>query len=480
MVLPQDEWQSPLASRYASVEMRTLFSDRNRIGLWRRLWLALAESEHELGLPITAQQLDELRNTLDDIDFEKAAAYEAELRHDVMAHVHTWGDVAPTARPILHLGATSQFLNCNAEAIMLRDALDQIAGTLAAVIDALGTFACTHRAVPTLGSTHFQTAQPTTVGKRASVWCWDLCLALEEVERQRDGIRLRGVKGTTGTQASFLALFDGDHDKVDQLENMVAERMGFTADQLHPVTGQTYPRLVDAKVLSALGIVATASHKWATDVRLLAGRAEIEEPVAKKQIGSSAMPYKRNPMRCERACGLARFVMNLVPNTYQTAATQWLERTLDDSANRRLALSEAFLATDATLGILRNVSKGLIANPAVCRTNLMREMPFLATEALLMAAVRQGADRQTTHEVIRSHSREVQADLRAGATTNDLLDRLRTEPAFDGVSMEEALEPERHIGRAPEQVDRFIGQYVTPIRHRYASNIEGDVSDLAI
>ena len=244
MVTPQDEWQSPLASRYASVEMRTLFSDRNRIGLWRRLWLALAESEHELGLPITSEQIEELKSTLDDIDFEKASAYEAELRHDVMAHVHAWGDVAPNARPILHLGATSQFLNCNAEAIMLRDGLDQIAGALASVIDALGTFAQTHRGVPTLGSTHFQTAQPTTVGKRATVWCWDLCLALEEVERQRDGIRLRGVKGTTGTQASFLSLFDGDHDKVDQLERLVAERMGFSAEQLHPVTGQTYPRLV--------------------------------------------------------------------------------------------------------------------------------------------------------------------------------------------------------------------------------------------
>ena len=480
MVLPQDEWQSPLASRYASVEMRTLFSDRNRIGLWRRLWLALAESEHELGLPITSEQIEELKSTLDDIDFDKASAYEAELRHDVMAHVHAWGDVAPNARPILHLGATSQFLNCNAEAIMLRDGLDQIAVALASVIDALGTFAQTHRGVPTLGSTHFQTAQPTTVGKRATVWCWDLCLALEEVERQRDGIRLRGVKGTTGTQASFLSLFDGDHDKVDHLERLVAERMGFSAEQLHPVTGQTYPRLVDAKVLGALGIVAAACHKWATDVRLLAGRAEIEEPVAKKQIGSSAMPYKRNPMRCERACGLARFVMNLVPNTYQTAATQWLERTLDDSANRRLTLAEGFLATDATLGILRNVAQGLIANPAVCRTNLMREMPFLATEALLMAAVRHGADRQTTHEIIRAHSREVQAELREGAATNDLLQRLQAEPAFAGVSMEEALDPEQHIGRAPEQVDRFIDECLSPIRDRYASQMGKDVSDLAI
>ncbi|MFG0331172.1 MAG: adenylosuccinate lyase [Phycisphaerales bacterium] len=466
-----ESYISPLATRNASPEMQLIWSPQRKHSTWRRLWLALAESERELGLDISDEQLRELRNHLDDIDFERAAEYESKFRHDVMAHIHALGDVAPNARSIIHLGATSQFVNCNTELLQLRDGLRLIAEKLANTIDALGRFAEEHRSLPTLGFTHYQPAQPTTVGKRASLWAYDLALGLEEIESRIDRIRLRGVKGATGTQASFLALFDGDHDKVEELDRLVCERLGFDPERRYVVTGQTYPRLVDAQTLSSLAVVASAIHKICNDIRLLANRKEIEEPFGSSQIGSSAMPYKRNPMRCERATGLARFVMALVANPLQTAATQWLERTLDDSANRRLSLPEAFLALDGALDLMHNVSSGLVVYPQVIRANLMAELPFLASENLLMAAVRAGADRQETHEVIRRHSQEVGDHIKNEGASNDLIDRLRGEPVFAAVDLDDAMDPARYVGRAPEQVDAFLREVVEPIRARYAESL---------
>ncbi len=353
-------YRSPLESRNASKEMRALWSEQRKFSTWRRIWLALAESQHELGMPVTRAQVDAIRAHLDDIDFKAAAEHESRLRHDVMAHVHTLGDAAPEARAIIHFGATSQDVVCNADTLVLRDALGVIAGKLARVIDRLGAFAAKHRAVPTLGFTHFQPAQPTTVGKRATLWAQDFAIALEQVEFAAQSLRLRGLRGATGTQASYLGLLDRDPAKVDMLEAKFAEKLGWPKDRLLAVCGQTYPRIVDAQIVAALAIAASAVHKCATDIRLLANKKEIEEPFEKDQIGSSAMAYKRNPMRCERACGLSRFVMGLVNDPLQTHATQWLERTLDDSSNRRLVLPEAFLALDGALDIMSNVSEGLV------------------------------------------------------------------------------------------------------------------------
>lgn len=449
--------------------MLAIWSPQRKHSTWRRLWLALAESEQELGLEISDAQIGALRAHLDDIDFEAAARYESDLRHDVMAHIHALGDVAPEARPIIHLGATSQFVNCNTELILLRDALDLTCTKVARVIDALSTFAHAYRAMPTLGFTHYQPAQPTTVGKRASLWAYDLVLCLDELETRRDRLRLRGVKGATGTQASFLALFDGDHDKVEQLDRLVVKRMGFDPDARYVVTGQTYSRIIDAHVINALAATAASVHKMASDIRLLANRKEIEEPFGAKQIGSSAMPYKRNPMRSERATALARFVMSMAANPLHTAATQWLERTLDDSANRRLSLPESFLAMDGALDLMHNVANGLVVNEHMIRANLMVELPFLASENLLMAAVRNGADRQETHEVIRRHSQAAGARVKQEGKSNDLLDRLKDEPAFSGVDFDEVMDPRAYVGRAPEQVDQFISDVVTPIRTSYAT-----------
>lgn len=468
------EWStyvSPLAARNASPEMQAIWSPQRKHSTWRRLWLALAEAEQELGLPITDEQLDELRAHLDDIDFAAAARYESRLRHDVMAHIHALGDVAPKARPIIHLGATSQFVNCNTELILLRDSLRLVAAKVARVIDAMGAFAHTHRALATLGFTHYQPAQPTTVGKRASLWAYDLALALDEIEVRLDRLRLRGARGATGTQASFLALFDGDAGKVAQLDRRVIEKMGFDPDRGYEVTGQTYPRLVDAQVLNALAVAAAALHKIATDLRLLANRKEVEEPFGSEQVGSSAMPYKRNPMRCERICALARFVMSLPTNALQTAAVQWMERTLDDSANRRLTLPESFLALDGALDLMHNVASGLVVHEKVIRANLMAELPFMATENLLMEAVRAGADRQSAHEVIRRHSQAAGDRVKTEGLPNDLLDRLRREPIFASLDFEALLDPARYIGLAPEQTERFIERVVAPIRKRYAGQL---------
>jgi adenylosuccinate lyase len=475
---PNDGYRSPLEGRYASLAMRTIWSARRKFTTWRRLWLALAEGQHELGVriqgkPIAEAQLAELREHLDDIDFEAAAKYEQSLRHDVMAHIHALGDVAPAARPIVHLGATSQFVNCNTELLLIRDALRLVAQKLARVVDALGTFAIEYRDVPTLGFTHYQPAQPTTVGKRASLWTYDFVLALEEIEHRLDALRFRGVKGTTGTQASFMALFDGDETKVEQLDEIVTEKMGWPVDRRLAVTGQTYPRLVDAQVMATLAVTAAAVHKCATDVRLLANRKELEEPFAKRQVGSSAMPYKRNPMRCERACGVARFVMSLVQNPLDTAATQWLERTLDDSSNRRLVLPEAFLALDGALDIMHNVVSGLVVYEKTIRAHLMAELPFMVTEDLLMAAVQRGADRQEAHEIIRQHSQAAAHQVKSEGGENDLLDRLLSEPLFKDLDMDALLDPMAYVGRAPEQVDRFIDGVVDPIRDRYREHLRG-------
>jgi adenylosuccinate lyase len=475
-------YQSPLESRYASKEMRAIWSAQRKFSTWRRIWLALAESQRELGLSISQQQIDELRRHLDDIDFAAAEKYEAKLRHDVMAHVHTLGDQAPTARPIIHLGATSQDIVCNADLIQIRDSLQLIASKLARVIDALANFAIEYRDLPTLGFTHFQPAQPTTVGKRTTLWAYDFVLALEDVEVRLERLRLRGIKGATGTQASFLALFNGDERKVDQLDRLFAAKLGWPSDPdcLFAVSGQTYPRITDAQVVNSLAVVAAAAHKLCNDIRLLANRKEIEEPFEKDQIGSSAMAYKRNPMRCERATGMARFVMTLAQSPLQTAAEQWLERTLDDSSNRRLVLPEAFLALDGVLDVLHNVASGLVVYEKTIRANLMAELPFMATENILMAAVSSGADRQEAHEVIRQHSQAAALRVKSEGEPNDLLDRLRDEPMFKNIDWDSVLDPRTYVGRAPEQVDRFIEQVVEPIRARYAEAIGSEASQLRV
>lgn len=466
-----DRYQSPLATRNASAEMQAVFSPRRKFTTWRRLWLALAEAQQQLGLNITDAQIEQLRANLQTLDLDRAAEHERRLRHDVMAHIHALGEQAPDARPIIHLGATSQFVNCNTELLQVRDALTLVAGKLAAAIDALGHFATRYRDLPTLGFTHFQPAQPTTVGKRAAGWAYDLALALEEVEHRLSTLRFRGVKGTTGTQASFLALFDGDHDKVDQLDRLVTEKMGWPADRRFAVTGQTYPRLVDGMVNATLATIAAAAAKFAGDMRLLAHRRELEEPFEAEQVGSSAMPYKRNPMRCERIGGLARFVIHQTQLPFTTAAEQWLERTLDDSSARRLSLPEPFLAIDGVLDTLVNVARGIVVYEKTIEGNLMRELPFMATEDLLMAAVRNGADRQAAHETIRSHAQAAGQRIKAEGADNDLLDRLKAEPEFAGVDMADVLDPSRYIGRAPQLVDTFIAEVVEPVRQRYASSL---------
>ena len=480
-------YSSPLATRNASPEMQRIWSPAAKFGGWRRCWLALAQTQQELGLDITDTQLAELRDNLDTADLDAAAAYEAKLRHDVMAHVHHLGDQAPAARGIIHLGATSQYVVCNTELGLIRDALTLIAQKLARAIDRLARFAAKHRALPTLAFTHYQPAQPTTVGKRAALWAYDLALALEECEHRLGSLRFRGVKGTTGTQASFLALFEGaGHDRAaaadlcDQLDCGVTERLGWDPDRRFALTGQTYPRLLDAQLAGTLSGVAAAAQKCATDIRLLANRKELEEPFGTHQIGSSAMAYKRNPMRSERLCGLARFVIGLTQTPFTTAAEQWMERTLDDSACRRLTLPEPFLALDGVLDLLGNIADGLVVYPETIRRNLAAELPFMATENLLMAAVQAGGDRQELHEVIRAHSQAAAQRVKAEAADNDLLDRLKDEPAFATLDLDGVLDPANYIGLAPEQVNTFIADIVEPMRQRYADTLDADVTAPAV
>jgi adenylosuccinate lyase len=462
-----DRYENPLTGRYASPEMSALWSEQRKFSTWRRLWVVLAEAERELGLPISEAQIAELAAHTDDIDFAVAAAYERKLRHDVMAHVHAYGDVCLAARPIIHLGATSCYVTDNTDLILIREALQMTARRLATVIDALARFAEQHRSLACLGFTHLQPAQPTTVGKRACLWAYDLALDLAEVEHRLAELLARSVKGTTGTQASFLALFNGDHAKVRRLEARVAEKLGFTGS--YAVTGQTYTRKIDSQVLDVLSGIAQSAHKLATDLRLLASRKEMEEPFEADQIGSSAMAYKRNPMRSERVCGLARFVTSLQSSAAATASVQWMERTLDDSANRRLVIPQAFLAIDAILILLQNISAGLVVYPQVIAKNLGEELPFMATENLLMAAVQAGGDRQDLHERIRRHSQAAAAAVKQEGKPNDLAQRLAADPGFSKVNVTATLDASQFVGRAPEQVDEFIAQVVQPIRQRYAS-----------
>lgn len=462
-----DTYDNPLIARYASREMAALWGDQRKFSTWRRLWVALAEAEAELGLPISKEQITELKARVDDIDFEAAKVYERKLRHDVMAHVHAYGDQCPTARAIIHLGATSCYVTDNTDLLLMREALQMVAGRLAAVIGALADFAKKYRDLPTLSFTHLQPAQPTTVGRRACLWAYDLALDLDEVEHRITTLKSRSIKGTTGTQASFLELFDGNHAKVHQLEQLVAKKIGF--DSTYVITGQTYSRKIDSQVLDMLAGIAASSHKAASDLRILAHRKEIEEPFEKDQIGSSAMAYKRNPMRAERICSLARFAMNLAPNAAQTHATQWMERTLDDSANRRLVIPQAFLAIDAILLIYQNVATGLAVYPQVIAKHLREELPFMATENILMAAVAAGGDRQDLHERIRQHSRAAAAVVKEQGGDNDLLARLKMDQAFSGADIDAAVDPARLTGRSPEQVDEFLLAVAAPIAKRYGA-----------
>ena len=461
-----DTYESPLAARNASPEMLKLFSPQYKFGLWRRLWLELARCERELGIArITEAALREMEAALDDIDFKRAAEWEKRLRHDVMAHVHTFEEAAPAAKGIIHLGATSQFVVDNADLIIMREAMGLVANRLANGIDALATFAVTWKDLPTLGFTHFQPAQLTTVGKRATLWAQDLTMDLEEIEHRIRTLKFRGVKGTTGTQASFLALFDGDHTRCEQLDRSLTERFAF--GESFAVTGQTYPRKVDAQIVCDLAGVAASVHRFANDVRLLAGMKQIEEPFEAEQVGSSAMAYKRNPMRCERATGLARFVISLASSPLQTAAEQWFERTLDDSSNKRLSVPEAFLAIDGCLQIVINVARGLVVYPRVIETYVAAELPFMATEEILMAGVRAGGDRQELHEAIRRHSQDAARVVKMEGRANDLIERLRGDGAFAKVNLAQVMDARQYVGRAPQQVEAFVEKVVGPIRARY-------------
>ena len=465
-----DRYENPLLTRYASDEMSAIWSPQRKHSLWRRLWVALAEAERELGLDISEEQITALRAHVDDIDFSAAAAYERELRHDVMAHVHAYRDQCPTAGGIIHLGATSCFVTDNAELIQIRESLELVRNRLVVAIDRLATFAAEQRDLACLGYTHLQPAQPTTVGKRATLWCQDLVLDLTEVEHRIATLCFRGCKGTTGTQATFLQLFDGDHGKVKRLNELVTERMGF--DSSYAVTGQTYPRKVDSQVLELLSGIGQSLHKFGTDVRILAHDKELEEPFESKQIGSSAMAYKRNPMRSERLCSLSRFTMSLAQNGSATAATQWMERTLDDSANRRLSLPLAFLSTDACLILMADVAGGMVPYPAVIARRLADELPFMATEEILMAGVQNGGDRQELHEVIRVRSHEAGAEVKQHGRPNDLISRLRNEASLANVDLDATLDASRYIGRAAEQVDEFLTEVIGPIRERYRNALQ--------
>ncbi len=497
MTNPYDTYSSPLASRNASPEMLRLWSPRHKFNTWRRIWLAVAEAQHELGLPVTKEQVEELRAVVNrpggitDEEMQAAERYERDLRHDVMAHVHALGDSCPKARPIIHLGMTSQDVNDNCELLLIEQATSLILTKTYRAVYAIGRFAGTHKSLPTLGFTHYQAAQPTTVGRRSAGWSYELKEAAVTSLIVSDRAKARGLRGATGTQASFLSLCGGDARLVDDVEQKFLELMqssefaeGRRTEVFYDqflLTGQTYPRIHDAHVLAGLAAIAAVLHKIATDIRLLSNRKEIDEPFESKQIGSSAMPYKRNPMRCERICGLTRFVMNLVGNAYDTAATQWLERTLDDSSNRRLSLPEAFLALDGALDLMHNVASGLIVHEAMVRKNLMAELPFMATENILMACVKLGADRQHYHELIRVHAQEAGMRVKQQGLDNDLLDRLKADPAFQSnarggllsaeLDWDGVMDPMNYIGRSVEQTERFIKEVVEPLREQYADAI---------
>ncbi len=469
-------YRSPLETRNASAQMRVIWSEHHRFSTWRRVWLALAQAQMELSLGPTADQVEAIRRVLDSVDLDAAAKHEQRLRHDVMAHVHALGDQATAARAILHLGATSQDVVCNADAVIQREALTLIATRLARVIDRLGSFAQKWRELPVLGFTHYQPAQPLTMGRRAALWAQEFVVALGEVEQRLASLRLRGLRGATGTQASFLALCGGDAKRVDQLERRFAEIFWGETESLWSLTSQTYPRIWDAQMLSSLAIGACAVHKTANDIRLLCNLREVDEPFESEQIGSSAMPYKRNPMRCERATGLARFVISLTHNAYDTASTQWLERTLDDSSNRRLSLPEAFLALDGALEVMANIAGGLVVYPGQCSARLAAELPFMATEEILLAAVAKGVDRQEAHERLRQHSQAAAQRIKGEGAPNDLLARLAGDSLFAGIQFGSIVNASQFVGRSLEQTDRFVRETIDPIRTRYAATLREEPS----
>ncbi len=480
---PHDTYTSPLAARNASPEMCKIWSPRHKFTTWRKIWLAVAQAQQACGLDITDQQINEMKAALDvtDEDMDNAAKYERELRHDVMAHVHAFADRCPSAKGIIHLGCTSQDVVCNGDLFQLYQSMDLIIAKLVRVMNSTCGFADETKRVPALGFTHYQAAQPTTVGRRAANWCSDLYECYLQFGMILDRRKYRGLRGATGTQASFAKLFEGRFDSdvwATQFEEEFLTR--FLPDDSTPVTfnltGQTYPRVFDAQVLSNLASIASVLHKVATDIRLLSNRKEIDEPFGKNQIGSSAMPYKRNPMKCERICGLTRFVMNLVGNAYDTAATQWLERTLDDSSNRRLSLPEAFLALDGALDLMHTVASGLVVNEAMVRKNLMLELPFMATENILMEAVKAGGDRQDLHEKIRVHSQEAGHRVKQEGLDNDLIDRLKADPDFAPIhhmlTEDQILNPMNFIGRSVEQTERFLKEVVEPLKDRYKDELD--------
>ena len=473
-------YESPLSSRYASDEMQYIFSPDKKFSTWRRLWVALARAEMELGLPVTQEQVEELEARVEDIDYDRAAQWEKKLRHDVMAHVHTYGELCPKAMPIIHLGATSCYVGDNTDVILMREGLELVREKIVRVLAHLADFADKHKALPTLGFTHFQAAQLVTVGKRATLWMNELLMDLEEIDHRISTLALLGSKGTTGTQASFLELFEGDHKKVKLLEEKIAKEMGFTA--VVPVSGQTYSRKMDYNVVSTLAGIAQSASKFATDLRLLCHLKEVEEPFEKNQIGSSAMPYKRNPMRCERICSLARYVIVDVGNPAVTTATQWFERTLDDSANKRLSVPEAFLAVDAILNIWANVAAGLVVHPKVIEKHILEELPFMASENIMMDAVKRGGDRQEIHERIRVLSQEAGYNVKELGLSNNLIDLMAADPVF-GMTKEELsahLDPGAYIGRCPEQVEEFLRQCVGPVLEKYAQALEGEETELKV
>lgn len=470
--MARDVYESPLSARYADKEMKYLFSPDMKFRTWRKLWIALAETEMELGLPVTQAQVDELKAHADDINYKVAQEREKLVRHDVMSHVYAYGQQCPTAAGIIHLGATSCYVGDNTDVIVMTEALKLVRDKLITVLRVLRKFADEYKDLPTLAFTHFQPAQPTTVGKRATLWIQDLLMDLEDVEYQLSKAKLLGCKGTTGTQASFLELFEGDHEKCRELDRRIAKKMGY--DDCFAVSGQTYSRKLDSQMLSILSGIAQSAAKFSNDIRLLQHLKEVEEPFEKNQIGSSAMAYKRNPMRSERIASLARYVMIDAVNPAMTEATQWFERTLDDSANKRISVPEAFLAVDGILNLYANVADGLVVYPKVIEQHLLRELPFMATENIMMDAVKRGGDRQELHERIRVHSMAAGRVVKEEGGENDLLSRIAADPIF-GVTLDELTElirPEKYVGRAPKQTEEFLSEIVDPLLERYSAVAE--------
>ena len=477
--MDEKTYVNPLVERFATPQMVEIFSPQKKFATWRRVWLALAEAQSELGLDITHEQLEEMRCNLDRIDLETVKAKEREIRHDVMAHLYAFGLQCPKAKPIIHLGATSEFMNGNTDLLLMREALLLVRKLLVNVLERLMQFAERYRDLPTLGLTHFQPAQPVTVGKRAVLWAQDLLFDLDAIERLLADMKCRGAKGTTGTQASYLHLFDGDHEKVKRLDRLVAQKLGFS--RTFPVTGQTYPRKIDTRMMTVLAGIGESAHKFATDMRLLQGFKEIEEPFEEKQTGSSAMAYKRNPMRCERLCSLARHLMLAPVHASFTSATQWFERTLDDSAIRRIYIPEAFMTTDAVLNLYLNVMENPKVYPEITAKRLEAELPFMVTETILMECVKRGGDRQTIHGVIRDHAMRSAKRVKEEGKDNDLVERLAVDPEIPlkRDEIEALLDVRRFIGRAPEQVAEFIDAQIRPVMEKYAELL-GERSDVRV